>query len=368
MTSLDGPKAQHSPRTDSGLAKPEATTATSRSSTSTAHRPPFASDPRAERDNHASQPTATATFGLLTYNILAGGGPRLDAIETVIRASGADIVGLQEAQRPDLLELLAERLGMHHTLGRAPNGWHVAALSRWPFVETRVHTGPDIPRALLEALVVLPDGGRLRLFVTHLSAAFRQRRAGERQRLRELAGVLERMRHARQSGEPHALAGDFNSLAPGERFRAMLVLRHALAVDAARRARKPNMHGHPGVDFILPPLARPLRLPLMLANRVPPLAWLCDRAASAYMPRDVVRGVRNAGYTDCYAALQPDPRAREFTCPARSLAGRIDYIFASPELASRLDCCDVLADAPGRPVTLASDHRPVLARFRLDAR
>ncbi|HEY7833135.1 MAG TPA: endonuclease/exonuclease/phosphatase family protein [Ktedonobacterales bacterium] len=309
---------------------------------------------------------ASPTFGLLTYNILAGGGPRLEAIEAVIRASGADIVGLQEAQRSDLLERLADRLGMHHTLARVPSGWRVAALSRWPLLETRVHTGPGLPRALLEVLVALPDGGRLRFFVTHLSAAFRQRRAGEGLRLAELDGVLERMRAAREAGEPHALVGDFNSLAPGERLAAMGVLRHALAVDAAKRARKPDMRGHPGVDFILPPVARPVRVPLTLAARVAPLAWLGDRAANAYVPRRVVQRARDAGYTDCYAALHPNARTRAFTCPLPAPAGRIDYVFASPALAPRLACCEVLLDAPGQPVTHASDHRPVLARFRLD--
>lgn len=305
-------------------------------------------------------------LSLLTYNILAGGAPRLDAIEAVIRASGADLVALQEAQRPDVLEALATRLGMHHTLAHVSSGWQVAALSRWPFEETRVHSGPGLPRALLEVVVAPSGGARLRLFVTHLSAAFRQRRAGEGLRLAELAGVLERMRAARETDEPHVLAGDFNSLAPGERLRATMVLRHALAVDAAKRAHQPDTQGHPGVDFILPPLARPLRVPLSLAARVPPLAWLCDQAASAYAPRDVVRRVREAGYTDCYAARHPDPRTRAFTCPSASLAGRIDYIFASPALAARLVCCEVLADAPERPVTRASDHRPVLARFQMD--
>lgn len=313
-------------------------------------------------------PHAGQNIALLTYNMLAGGGLRLDAIEAVIRASGADIVGLQEAQRPEVLEELAKRLGMHHALARVPSSWRVAMLSRWPLLETHVHTGPGLPRSLLEALVALPDGGQLRLFVTHLSAAFRQRRAGEDLRLRELTGALERMRPAREAGEPHVLMGDFNSLAPREQLAATMVLRHALAVDTARRAHKPDMQGHPGVDFILPPIARPLRRPLMLAARVPALAWLCDRAASAYMPRDVVRRARAAGYTDCYAAWHPDPRTRAFTCPSSSPAGRIDYIFASPTLAPYLECCEVLCDAPGRPVTQASDHRPVLARFQLMAR
>lgn len=320
----------------------------------------------AEQDvDDSMAPPATATFGILTYNILVGGGPRLGAIEKVIRDSGADIVGLQEVLRPDLLVLLAERLGMHYAVATSPSGWHVAALSRWPFVETRAHASSDLLRALLEVVVELPDGSRLRCFVTHLRAFFSDPGAGEWRRLRELAFVLERMRPAREGGEPHVVLGDFNSLAPGEPLHATRVLRHALDVDAARHAQGLSMHGHPGVDYILPPLARPFRPLLQVAVRSAPLAWVCDRLAGAYMPRSVVRRMRRAGYTDCLAALHPDPRTRGLSCPAATPAGRIDYVFASPALAPRLVSCDVLTETPTRPVTRASDHLPVLAKFRL---
>ena len=311
--------------------------------------------------------SATGTFAVMTYNILAGGGPRLGAIETVIRDSGADFIGIQEALRPDLLSLLAERLGMHHAIARSPSSWHLAALSRWPILETRVYSGPRMLRALLELLVELPDGSRVRCFVTHLSAAFSRPLAGEPRRLRELDLVLERMASARTAGEPHVLVGDLNSLAPGERLLATAVMRHALAVDAARREKGISLEGHPSVDFILPPLARPFRRLLAAASNRGPLGRLVDAVAGGYVPRWVVRRLLDAGYTDCYAALHPDPRTRAFTCPQPEVAGRIDYIFASPPLARRLVCCEVLTDAPTRPVTRASDHRPVLARFRLGA-
>jgi endonuclease/exonuclease/phosphatase family metal-dependent hydrolase len=310
-------------------------------------------------------PAGTATVAIMTYNILAGGGPRLAAIESVIRDAGADLVGLQEVIRPDLLAALGERLGMQHAIAYAPSGWHIGVLSRWPIVETHAHAGPEMARALLEALIELPDGGRLRLFVTHLRAGFSDRRAGELRRLSELAFVLDHMRAARTSGEPHVLVGDFNSLAPGERFRATRVLRHALAVDAVRREQAVRLDGHPSVAYILPPLARPFRVALEAASGVAPLAWFCDVVAGLYMPRAVVRRTRAAGYVDCYAALHPDVRSRDFTCPEPKPAGRIDYVFASPALAPRLVSCEVLTETPTSPITSASDHRPVVARFRL---
>lgn len=315
----------------------------------------------------SSAPPATTTVAVLTYNILSGGGPRLGAIETVIRDSGADLVGVQEVLRPDLLAALAERLGMHMAIAWSPSSWHVAAISRWPMLEVQGHSGPRMKRALLETLVALPDGTRLRFFVTHLAASFSQPRAGEPRRLREIDFVLERMASARAAGEPHLLVGDLNSLAPGERLRATAVLRHTLAVDAERKAKGRLLEGHPGVRQILPPLARPFRPLLMAATNVPLLARACDALAGAYMPRSVVRRLRETGYTDCYAALNPDPRTRAFTCPLPSPAGRIDYVFASPALTPRLVECEVLTDTPTRPVADASDHRPVLARFRLGA-
>jgi endonuclease/exonuclease/phosphatase family metal-dependent hydrolase len=306
------------------------------------------------------------TFAVMTYNILAGGGPRLGAIEAIIRDAGADFVGIQEALRPDLLAPLAARLGMHCALARSPSSWHVAALSRWPILETRVYSGPRMLRALLELLVELPGGMRVRCFVTHLAASFSRPLAGEPRRLREIRVALERMAEARAGGEPHVLLGDLNTLAPGERLVATAVLRHALAIDAARRARDPSVIGLPSVDDLLPWWVRPIRPLLVAASKGGPLGWLCDALAAAYVPRWVVRRLRAAGYIDCYAALHPDPRTRAFTCPQPEAAGRIDYIFASPALASRLVCCEVLSDTPTRPVERASDHRPVLARFRLD--
>jgi endonuclease/exonuclease/phosphatase family metal-dependent hydrolase len=309
---------------------------------------------------------AAATVAIMTYNILTGGGARLGAIEHIIRDSGADLVGVQEVTRPDALAALAERLGMHHAIAWSPSGWHVAALSRWPIVQTRGHSGPQLQRALLETLIELPDGGRLRFFVTHLRAVFSEIRAGEDRRLREIAFILDRMSAARAAGEPHLLVGDFNSLAPGEPLRASAVLRHALAVEEMRRARGLLMEGHPHVDYIVPPALRPLRPLLGLIGGTPPLAWACDTFARLYVPRAVVRRMRSTGYIDCYAATHPDPRTRSFTCPSPAPGGRIDYLFASPSLAARLVSCEILTDTPTRLISYASDHRPVLAHFRLD--
>ena len=51
-------------------------------------------------------------FRLLTYNILHGGGNRLDAIADVINHCAPDLVVLQEASDPGNVEKLAGRTGM----------------------------------------------------------------------------------------------------------------------------------------------------------------------------------------------------------------------------------------------------------------
>jgi endonuclease/exonuclease/phosphatase family metal-dependent hydrolase len=304
----------------------------------------------------------------MTYNILAGGGPRLDFIEQVIRAAGADLIGVQEVTRPVNLARLAERLGMHDAVGWSPSGWHVGLLSRWPILSTRSHGGPMLTRALLEALVELPGGERLSVCTTHLPAQFSERRRGERRRLRELDVILGYLSAAglvEGTSQAQVLLGDFNSVAPGERFRPMAVLRHAVAADALRRARGETLEGHPSVDYILPPAVRPFRALLAGASRHSALSWCADRLAGVSMPRAVIRRMRATGYVDCYAALRPDPRTRELTCPADAPGGRIDYIWATPDFAKRLVACEVLMDAPDCPVTRASDHRPVLATFQV---
>ncbi|HEV2239204.1 MAG TPA: endonuclease/exonuclease/phosphatase family protein [Ktedonobacterales bacterium] len=312
-------------------------------------------------------PRTAPTLRVLTYNILAGGGARVAAIEQVIRAARPDVVGLQEVVRPDVLIALAHKLGMYYAFAPSRSGWHVGALSRWPILEERGHGGQWMKRAMLEMLIQPPDGMAVRLFILHLRAYFSGPRAGEAARLAELDYVLGRLGDARAAREPHLVLGDFNSLAPGERLRATALLRHVLAVRARQQVPGEPLYGHPTVHHVLPPALQPFGklLGAALANR--PVAAVFDAAVSALAPRAVITRMGEAGYADCYALAHPDPRARAFTCPLPTPAGRIDYIFASPALATRLVACDVPVDAPDCPVLGASDHAPMVAEFRLGA-
>jgi endonuclease/exonuclease/phosphatase family metal-dependent hydrolase len=300
----------------------------------------------------------------MTYNVLSGGWPRVDALETVMRTAQADIIGMQEVRKRTLLEL-AERLGMYSVLAVSPQrGSAVGLLSRWPLSDVNTHANAPMRNALLEA-VIEPDGAApMRVFVAHLAARYSAWRAGERVRMRELAYILERMRASDATGEPQLLMGDFNSLPPDERLLASRLLLQTAENDALR-AQGHDMTGQPGVKRIVPAPLQPLAGALIGVARLPPVAWAFDQVAAVYVPRTVVRQTRAAGYTDLYTLTHPDPRRREMSCPAQNPAGRIDYIFASPALASRLAACELLSEAPASPVSAASDHRPMLATLAL---
>lgn len=299
---------------------------------------------------------------VLTYNILAGGGARLEAIAAVIRDSGADIVGVQEVLDPRALTYLSERLDMHAAFAPSRTKWAVGLLSRWPIRDVDTAGGARMRKALLGATVEVPDAPPLRVYVTHLPAEYFEPLAGEPRRFREAGIVLERMRERRDAGEPHLVMGDFNTLAPGERLQASAILRLTLQVDAARAAGA-SMAGLPGVAAVVPGALLPLRTALRWVATSDLRCRLFDLAVSAYVPRLVIRRMLAAGYVDCYAATHPIRAERGRSCPTKAPAGRIDYVFASPALAPRLTRAEILTDAPGRPVSAASDHRPVLAEF-----
>jgi endonuclease/exonuclease/phosphatase family metal-dependent hydrolase len=308
---------------------------------------------------------ARRVIRVMTWNALAGGWPRLDAIEAVIRDAQPDVIGLQEIERRTL-DALAERLGMARVDGPTSGGRGapVGLLSRWPIREAPSHKDAPLRNALLEALIEPPDAPPLRVFVVHLAGVYTAWRAGEWIRQRELRYTLAHLRQAQtERDEPCLLMGDFNSLAPGEPLRASRLLLRAAELDA-QRAKGAELPGLPGIDKVLPPSLLPLGRALVALARWSPSAALLDAATGAYFPRAVIAETRAAGLVDL-ATAQPGPCEPRMTCPADKPAGRIDYIFANSALASRLIACHPLGDTPTRPVSAASDHRPVLATLAL---
>lgn len=300
---------------------------------------------------------------ILSYNILVGGTRRIDQLTNIISSAHPDLVGLVEATNPQVVEELAHRLGMQHWMSGNPKhgrDWQIALLSRLPIIQAQSHLRPAIlTKPFLEACVEEEDGRKLTVFVTHLIAAFYRGRGGDGIRRREVREILRIM--ASKRGTPHLLMGDFNAIAPGDRLKASILLRYLLDMDR-RHQQNPDAHtGYPNLDFVVPEPVRFLNPLLRVIPRSKLLSALFDRAGSLYAPRGSTGLIHKAGYVDCFRHM--NPHAWGFTCPARAPAGRIDFIFASPELAGRLSACEVVTEGNGLRGEEASDHLPVVADF-----
>ena len=320
---------------------------------------------------------------ITSYNILAGGynlheksGRRVHQLVKIIRSTQPDVVGVVEAtnprvtQKPLVIEELAEQLGMQLVMGgdaTHSTDYQLALLTRLPVVHTKIHKRPGLfTRPLLEVCVEESNGQHLTVFVTHLSAAFSKGWAGHAIRVREVREILYITAPLREQGVPHVLLGDFNSLAPGDPFKASFLLRYVVEQDS-KKQNWSLADGHPHLNSVVPPRLRFLTLLLHIIPRSMLLSSLFDAVAWFYAPRGSIALLLKAGYIDCYRHIHP--RARGFTCPASAPAGRIDYIFASPSLAKHLETCYVVTKGEDMlPGADASDHLAIAAEFGVRVR
>lgn len=173
-------------------------------------------------------PAAERDVTVLVYNIRAGkdlaGRDNLERVAEVVRATGADLVLLQEVDRntrrsgpADQPAALARLTGYQAAFGRTIDfqggEYGIALLSRWPIrrdtlIPLPVEAAPDgrEQRGVLLAVVDAP-GGPLAVLNTHLDAA-----GDDRWRLQEIATVLRVAATARERGMPLLLGGDLNAL------------------------------------------------------------------------------------------------------------------------------------------------------------
>ncbi len=315
---------------------------------------------------------------VVSYNILAGGYSlrengrrRTEQLTRIIRSARPDIVGIIEAinpysrERPAVIEQIAENLGMHLTMGGEQafdNDYRLALLTHLPIVSTKIHARPGIlTKPLLEVCVEEADGQHLTAFVTHLSAAFNRGRGGGHLRTREAHEIIKIMEPLQQQQKPHFLLGDFNSLGPGDDFKAHHLLRYIVHMDQDRDPKL--VDGNPHLNAVVPRQLRFLKPLLRIIPESEFLSRCFDGVAALYVPRASIGYIKQASYIDCYRRMHPHEPG--FTCPATDPAGRIDYIFASPNLAERLEVCDVIVEGDGMPGSYASDHLAVAAEFGL---
>ena len=252
-----------------------------------------------------------ATLRVLTYNIYLGGTDRLEAIHTVLAHAAADIVSLTEADDPQVVASLAERLELYHVWAEGSGNRHIATLSRFPIARWHIHKTPPLTQAALEIQLNLPVTS-LTIYNVHLLPYLLL--PFEARRWQAVGKLLEIINH-RQPG-PHLIVGDLNAIAPGDR-----VLQHN----------------------------NPARMRRIMALQL------------GFIFRWAVPRLLKAGYTDCFRRLHP--QANGFTWYPGNPTTRYDYILADIPMTAALRSCRVVDDI--EEIYTASDHMPLLADFEI---
>jgi exodeoxyribonuclease-3 len=246
------------------------------------------------------------TLRLLSYNIRYGGHGREDGLSAVVNAAQPDLVVLQEATRAAVVERLARDTGMA-IWGTRPRE-SLGFMSRLPVA----HVSWNKPRVSRHSFVeIVPAGTAWRIFGVHLSAVHAA--WTERRRVFELRALLTAI--ARHQPGPHALVGDFNTLAPGE------------LLDVAR-----------------------------LPRRLRALVWLSGGA----IRWRTIATILESGYVDAFRARHPDVVGSTF--PAWDPHIRLDYLFVPKPFVGQVQRCEVFDSAEARA---ASDHLPLFATIDL---
>jgi endonuclease/exonuclease/phosphatase family metal-dependent hydrolase len=215
---------------------------------------------------------------------------------------------LQEASNPRVVEQLAADTGMAQFASRS--GQSLGFLSREPVQQFAWHKPRVSRHAFLEIQL---RGSDARIFGVHLSAVHAA--WTERRRIVELRALLRAI--AQHQHGFHVLAGDFNTLAPGEIL-----------------------------DF------------RKLPGRLRALVWL----SGGSVRWRTIQVVLDGGYVDGYRALHPSTPG--FTFPTWDPHVRLDYVFLPAAHRQRLLSADVVDSAAARE---ASDHLPLLSVVRLPA-
>ena len=234
----------------------------------------------------AAEDLTLCRFRLLTYNIRFGGEGRVEPLARVIRACSPDLVLLQEATRPEVVEQLARTTGM------ACSGRRSAPVTRLHEPDT-AGSGVLAPAAILASRVRRSASGRsaaARVFGVHLSAVHAA--WTERRRLYELRALLRAVRPLRGWPACRSLETSTRSRqAPCSisarlpfRLRAVRVAQrreHQVADHPDRPRRRlcgcvsPEASGRSGLHHARARSARSPRL--------------CVRACRLYRPRDRLR-------------------------------------------------------------------------------
>lgn len=255
-------------------------------------------------------PPARYPLRILTYNVLYGGTGRETALAAVITSQNADIILLQEVSTGPFVADLARSLAMTCVVAPVRSRFGTAILTRYPVMSSSIHGRGAV--AVADVAAAAGKGSSMPVRVVAVHAAPFPNVLLEWYRARQVSTALA------CAGQPgvvgSVIAGDLNAFAPGDPLRLEEFPWYLKAMMLAQ------------------------------GNRIPRLA--------------IARLVR-AGFVDCFRAAHPDMPG--YTVPAPAPNARIDYIFASPLLASR--CVDCFVPNGPAAIDTASDHYPVVSQF-----
>ena len=241
---------------------------------------------------------------LLTYNIKKGGTGRERSIAALINDAAVDLVVFQEATDPAVIEKVASLCGM--TRWGAKPAFSLGFASRVP-VPHHIWNSPRGSRHAFLELVLENDA---RIFGVHLSAVHAA--WTEYRRMRELGALLYSIKQ-HQHGF-HVLAGDFNTVAPGDIFD-----------------------------------------PRKLPRRLQTLVWL----SGGQIRWRTIKTILEAGYADVYRDIH-GPAISGFTFPTYAPHVRLDYVFVPMAFRERVTSCEIFKhDA----AVAASDQFPLVAEW-----
>jgi exodeoxyribonuclease III len=255
----------------------------------------------------------------MTYNIQYGGVDddgtnvvsRLPLIHEVVHQARPDVLAVQEANEFDArdcrrLFAFEQAVGMRSIFVQSPHGFHGLICLRPDFAPVSMRNDYPLGNRLLMGLVMRTRGGtEMTVHNVHLDTYAPQQR---------LDGILRRL-----SGPMSLVMGDFNNLRPDD----------------------------PGAEEVWQALLPPYRARVSSGSGEGP-------------DGRVFQALEQAGYIDLFRHMHPHDRGATL----RGVEGlRIDYIFATADLASRVSGCEVLDTALARE---ASDHFPVIADFQLE--
>jgi endonuclease/exonuclease/phosphatase family metal-dependent hydrolase len=171
----------------------------------------------ASSGSRAPGPAKPAALRLLQFNVMQGAtGKRAAGVEAVIRASGADVVTLDEVNVKPIFERIAKSVGFHSYFVQGHDAYSVGLLSRFPIRDCHRYNKAPMQHAAYGCRIRI-RGVNWWVFGTHLACCDQ-----EQLRAQEAALLISKMRQ--HAGRPVVLSGDLNSQTPGENDQTPLLV------------------------------------------------------------------------------------------------------------------------------------------------